>query len=42
MGRNTKKWGKAKIKLRRRLRNAEKKLRGHRTKQEMRAMYGSG
>tara|TARA_R100000781_G_scaffold75327_1_gene46840 strand:+ start:594 stop:710 length:117 start_codon:yes stop_codon:yes gene_type:complete len=38
MGRNRKKWGKLKVKIRRKLKNLEKRIRGHRTKQEMRGM----
>ncbi len=35
MGRNRKKWGKLKIKIRRKLKDLEKRIRGHRTKNEM-------
>ena len=38
MGRNTRKWGKLKIKFRRRLKGLEKKIRGYRTKQQMRGV----
>lgn len=35
MGRNRKKWGKLKIKMRRKFKNLEKRIRGYRTKNEM-------
>jgi len=35
MGRNRKKWGKMKIKIRRRLKTLKKRLRGYRTKNYM-------
>lgn len=38
MGRNRRKWGNMKKKVRRSLKNLEKKIRGYRTKQQMRGM----